>query len=66
MYLLLKKIYIDAKITGFWAPYLAFLGLALANLTLVTFSLYEIGLIMVLVANKFYTQKIITVNEIHD
>ena len=58
LFLLMKKLYKNAKITSIWAPFLAFLGFAIANLTLVTFSVFEMGLIIVLVADKFHTQSI--------
>jgi len=57
LYLLLRKLYKNAKSTGIWAPFLGILGLAIANLTLVTFSIYQMGFIIVLVADKFYSQK---------
>lgn len=57
LYFLLRKLYNNAKITGIWAPFLGILGLAIANLTLVTFSIYEMGFIIVLVADKYYNQK---------
>ena len=58
LYLIIRKLYKNAKLTGVWAPFLGFLGFAIANLTLVTFSVFEMGLIIVLVADKFYTQRI--------
>lgn len=58
LFLLLKKLYYDAKQTHIWAPFLGFFGLALANWTLVAFSVFEMGLIIVLVANKFYLQNL--------
>lgn len=59
LYLLLSKLYKNAKRTRIWAPFLAFLGVAIANLTLVNFNMFEMGLIIVLVANKFYLQSTI-------
>ncbi len=56
LYLLLKKMYKDAKTTGVWAPFLSILGVAMANLTLVTFSFFEMGLIIVLMVNKYNLQ----------
>lgn len=54
LFLLLKKLYKNAKITGIWAPFLGILGFALANLTLVYFSVFQMGLILVLAADKYY------------
>ena len=59
LYLLLKRLYKNAKLTGMWSPYLGFLGVAIANLTLVMFSYYEMGLIVALVADRFYRQNLI-------
>ncbi len=52
--LILKKLYKTGKILGVWAPFLGFLGIALANLTLVYFMIFEMGLIIVLVADRYY------------
>jgi len=57
LYLMLKRLYRDAKRTTFWAPFLGILGFAIANLTLVTFRIFEVGLVIVFVANKFYVQQ---------
>ncbi len=57
LYLLLKKLYKDSKRTTYWAPFLGILGFALANLTLVTFRIFEMGFIIALVANKYYVQQ---------
>lgn len=54
LYLLLRRLYKNAKLTGIWAPFLGFLGVAIANLTLVMFSFYEMGLLVVLAADKYY------------
>ena len=55
--MLLKRLYKDAKVTKVWAPFLGFLGFAIANLTLVTFEFFYMGFIIVLVANRYYIQK---------
>ncbi len=57
LFLILNKLYQNAKITGIWAPFMGFFGFALANLTLVTFSVYEMGLFIVLIADKYYSQQ---------
>jgi len=54
LFLLLKKLYKNTEITGVWAPFLGMLGFALANLTLVYFPVFQMGLILVLVADKYY------------
>lgn len=56
LYLLLKKLYRNAKHTGVWAPFLGILGVAIDNLFDVNFQLLEMGLIIVLVADRYYTQ----------
>ena len=56
LFLLLKRLYNEGKVTGIWAPFLGILGLAFANLTMVYFSLLEMGFIIVLVASRFYKQ----------
>jgi len=58
LFLLLKKLYKNAKITGIWAPFLGILGFALANFTLVYFPLFQMGLILVLVANEYYVSRV--------
>ncbi len=58
LFLLLKKLRRDAKATKIWGPYLGFLGFALANLTLVTFEIFYVGLVLAFVANRYYTQNI--------
>lgn len=58
LYLLLKRLYNNAKITGVWAPFLGILGFALANFTLVFFSVFQMGIILVLVANKYYMSRV--------
>lgn len=57
LYLLLKRLLKNARKTRIWAPFLGMLGFALANLTLVTFSIFEMGLILVLVVDKYYREK---------
>lgn len=59
LFLLLKKLYLNAKITGYWAPLLGFLGFALANMTLVAYSVFEMGFIIALVVDKYYSQSFI-------
>ncbi len=54
--LLLTKLYKDATKTTYWGPFLAVMGFALANLTLVMFSIFHIGFIFAMVANKYYIE----------
>jgi len=54
LYLILRRLYRNAKKTRVWAPFLGFLGLAIGNLTLVTFSVFEMGLLIILVADRYY------------
>jgi len=63
--LILKKLYNTGKTLGVWAPFLGFLGFALANLTLVYFKIFEMGLIIVLVADRYYNLNTkLTINRI--
>ena len=52
--LLIRKLYKDAKKTGYWAPLLGALGFVLANVTLVTFNFFQMGLLLSLVVNTYY------------
>lgn len=54
LYLILKELYNNAETTGYYGPFVAFLGFAVANLTLVTFSIFEMGLILALIFDKYY------------
>jgi len=65
IFLLLKRLYIHAKLTNYWASFLGFLGLALANFTLVTFSVFEMGLILALFADVYHKNKYIQLNRKH-
>lgn len=56
LYLVLKKLYTNAKNTGYYAPFLGVIGFAIANLTLVTFSFFEMGLVLALLFNRFYSE----------
>lgn len=55
--LILLKLYKDAKFTTYWGPFLGFLGFAISNLTLVNFSVFEMGLLVSLFANKYYVNR---------
>ena len=58
LYFLLLKLYKNAKKTKIWAPFLGLTGFAIANLTLVWFSVFEMGFIIVLVADRYYMQNL--------
>ena len=66
LFMLLKRLYNDAKVTKVWAPFLGFLGFAIANLTLVTFEFFYMGFIIVLVANRYYTQNLDVKKAVND
>lgn len=57
LFMLLKRLYNDAIKTNVWAPFLGFLGFAVANLTLVSFEFFHMGFIIAFLANKYYTQE---------
>jgi len=64
LYLFLKQLYKNAKIVGIWAPFLGMMGLVLANLTLVHFSVMQMGFLIILIADKFYSQHRVLLGEI--
>ncbi len=57
IFFFLKKMYLGAKMTGIWAPFLGILSFAIANLTLVTFNLMELGLIFAVLSNKYFVKQ---------
>ena len=57
IYYLLKKLRHTAKKSGYWGSYFAFLTFLFANLTFPRFHLYEFGLILAIMFNKYYEQK---------
>lgn len=56
LYRLMLKVYKESKRTTYWGPYLGILGFAVANLTLVTFTFFEVGLIVSMIMHKYYVQ----------
>ena len=56
LFLLMKKLFKNAKYTGYWGPFLALMGLVLDNFLDVQFGVYEMGLIIALFVNKYYVQ----------
>lgn len=54
--LLLRSLYKQAIQMRVWSPFLSFLGLAIANLTLVTFSTFQMGLLVVFIVNNYCYQ----------
>ncbi|MDY7394101.1 O-antigen ligase family protein [Aureibaculum sp. 2210JD6-5] len=57
LFLFLKKLYLNAKRTSSWAPFFGIMGFAVANLTLVTFSVFEMGLIFAVLADKYFIEQ---------
>lgn len=57
MYLFIKRMYLHAKLTNRWAPFFGVLSFFVANLTLVTFSLFEMGIIFAILADKYFVQQ---------
>ncbi|WP_157972901.1 O-antigen ligase family protein [Aureibaculum luteum] len=57
LFFFLRKMYRNAKNTAHWAPFIAILGFAVANLTLVTFSLLELGLLFAVLADKYFVEQ---------
>ncbi len=53
-----KKLYRDAKITGFWGVYIGWIMFFLTNWTAVTLSFINMGLIVSLFVNKYYLSKL--------
>ncbi|MEM6633823.1 MAG: hypothetical protein AAF694_29385, partial [Bacteroidota bacterium] len=51
---ILRKTFSVGKATGYWGTYYSFLGLALANVTLVTFAAFYHGLLMAIIFHKFF------------
>lgn len=60
--LIIKKLFRDAKKTLQWGPFFGFLGLVLANFTLVSLSFFNAGLILCLFFNKAYLNNIVQLN----
>ncbi|MCK0131215.1 O-antigen ligase family protein [Flavobacteriaceae bacterium F08102] len=56
LFLILRKLYLEAKISGMWAPFLGYLGFALANATLVTFDALQMGLLLMIVYSKYFVE----------
>ncbi len=64
LFLLLRRMYNNVKITGMWSPFLGVLGFALANLTLVSFVIFETGILIALIADRYYMQRALNKNQI--
>ena len=60
-----RKFYRTAKFSNQYGVFIGFLCLIAANLTLVEYSMFHVGLIFLFVFNKFYTDKIILSNINH-
>ncbi len=57
LFLIIKRMYKEAKETTYWGPLLGVLGVVFANITLVYFSMLEIGIIFALLINKYYVNQ---------
>ncbi len=57
LFFLLKRMYLNAKKNELWAPFFGILGFAIANVTLVTFSFFEMGLIFMIIADKYFNEQ---------
>jgi len=58
LYYLGKKLYKNASTLKYWGVFFAFLTFALSNLTLVYFPIFQMGLVIVFVINKYFEQLI--------
>jgi hypothetical protein len=56
-FFVLKKLYITKKLTGFSGGYFAMLIFLFANLTLVEYSMFFYGLMIVFIFDSYYSQK---------
>lgn len=52
---LLKSLYLNAKNTSYWGPFLAILGIVVGNLVDVNFQVFEMGLIIAFYVNKYHS-----------
>lgn len=57
LFFFLRRIYLNAKLTSRWAPFFGVLSFFVANLTLVTFSLFEMGLIFAVLADRYFVHR---------
>ncbi len=58
LFLLLRNLYKTAKISKVWAPFFGILCFIFINFTHVTFSIFEMGLMIAIFVNKYQSQKI--------
>lgn len=54
LFLLFKRLLKNAKLTGVYGPFIAMLCFLITNLVMVTFGLLEAGLIIALMADRYY------------
>ena len=66
IFFFLRKMYIGSKITDIWSPFLGILSFALANLTLVSFSLLELGLIFAVLSNNYFVGQAQSIKKIEE
>ncbi len=57
-FMLAKRLYKTAKLTNYWGSFLGFLIFLWANLTLVTFHIFFYGILIALVVDKYFRDKI--------
>jgi hypothetical protein len=55
--LLTKKLYNDAKFTGYWGPFIGWTMFLVTNLTGVSLDIFRMGIVLVLVVNQYYLQQ---------
>jgi hypothetical protein len=55
--LLTKKLYNDAKFTGYWGPFIGWTMFLVTNLIGVSLDIFRMGIVLVLVVNQYYLQQ---------
>ena len=66
LYYLLKRLKFVAETTNYWGSYYALLTFPIANLTLVSFGLFNMGVVMAMVFHKFYEQQLLSGEEVNE
>lgn len=61
--LIIKRFYRTAKLSNQWAPFYGILGMIIANLTLVFFSFYTVGLLLCFVLENYYRNQLVIKEE---
>lgn len=57
LFTMMTKLYRNSKKTTYWSPFIGILGFVVGNLTFVTFSMLEMGLILALLMNKYFVDE---------